>query len=877
MVRGRERVEEWVRAQGWVAWDFQVAAWDAYLAGKSGLIQVATGAGKTYAAFLGALAEMIDLGVGQRGGARGQGLHTLYVTPLRAVTRDIELALKRPIEEMGLPMVVESRTGDTSAKVRALQRGRLPHVLLTTPESLCLLLTRENARELFAGLSCLIVDEWHDLLTSKRGSATELALARLRAWNPGMRTWGMSATIPNAGEALATLVGEERSPRRATESHGDGKEARGELGKGAVGDSISAQRHRGGEEEEKGAGARLEDALARRGAIVVRGGMRREVGIACVIPSDSSRLPWAGHLGLAMLPDVLGQLDPSEPTLVFVNTRSQAERWFHAIEYARPEWREVMALHHGSLDREERERVEAGLKDGTIRIVVSTSSLDLGVDFSPVRKVLQIGSPKGIARVVQRAGRANHRPGEASCVWCVPTHALELLEVVAAREAFAEGELEGRFALESPLDVLAQHMVTCALGGGFREEELFAEVRGAWSYRGLSRAEFDWALELVSVGGVLKHYPQFQKIRKGEDGVWRVEQQRVATLHRLNVGTITADGALEIRYVSGKRLGVIDEGFVTHLRVHEKFVFAGKVVQLVGIRDLVVLVRAAAGTTTNTPLWAGTRLPISESLSGAFRRVLERAGKHQASRLGGAGHPEFQAASELIRVQQGLSVVPGAGELLCEVASSREGTHLFVFPFEGRLVHAGAAAVVALRLARMVKGTFSFAVNDYGFEILSADAYPFVRLIRERGAEVFGVEGLTRDVTESVNMSQLARLAFREVARVAGLVMQNYPGARKTGRQVQASSSLIYDVFNEFDPENLLLHQARREVLDRHFERGRLGRTFARMGAATVVLRETARFTPLAFPLVVERVAAKISSESIAERVAKMRAEWGKA
>jgi len=849
---GRERVEAWVVEQGWTPWDFQHEAWDAYLGGKSGLIQVPTGAGKTYAAFLGALAQMIDLQVGGIG-ERMQGLHTLYVTPLRAVTRDIELAMKRPILDMGLAIVVETRTGDTSARVREKQRERLPHVLLTTPESLCLLLTRANAKELFAGLRCVIVDEWHDLLVSKRGSATELTLARLRKWNPLMRTWGMSATIPNSSEALATLMG--------TRSKID-----------------SAQRPSEGKVVADVDGIGRDTAIATDGAVVIRGTMRRDVGIECVIPTDMTRLPWAGHMGLRMLPDVLAQLDPSVPTLVFTNTRSQAERWFHAIEFARPEWQAILALHHGSLDREERERVEAGLKDGSVRIVVSTSSLDLGVDFAPVRKVLQIGSPKGIARIVQRAGRANHRPGEGSSVWCVPTHALELLEVVAAREAFAAGELEARRAVESPLDVLAQHMVTCGLGGGFREDELFEEVRGAWSYRGLSRAEFDWALELVSVGGVLKHYPEFQKVRRGEDGVWRVESGRIAMLHRLNVGTITSDGSLEIRYVNGRRLGVIDEGFVTHLRVNERFVFAGKVVQLVMIRDLTVLVKAATGSTNNTPIWAGTRLPISESLSGALRRVLERAG--EAVESGGSNDvylvPELVAAGALVAVQRSLSVIPRADELLAEVARSRDGTHLFLFPFDGRLVHAGVAAVLALRLSRLVKGTFTFAVNDYGLEVLSADAYPFAALLAERREELFTVEGLARDIAESINMSQLARLAFREVARVAGLVMQNYPGARKTGRQVQASSSLIYDVFQDFDPGNLLLHQARREVLDRHFERGRLQRTMERMGASRLVVRETARFTPLSFPLVVERVAAKISSESIAERLEKMQREWGK-
>lgn len=742
------------------------------------------------------------------------GIHTLYITPLRAVTRDIELALKRPVADLHLPITIESRTGDTSASIRAKQRERLPNVLVTTPESLCLLLTRENAKELFSTLRAVIVDEWHDLLTSKRGSSTELALSRLRWWNSEIKLWGMSATLPNSQDALNTLCGVGNTRRT-----------------------------------------------------IIRADITRDVEIKAVIPKDMSRLPWAGHLGLNMLPDVLDQLDPSEPTLVFTNTRSQAERWFHAIEFAKPEWKDMLALHHGSVDRDERERVEAGLKDGSIRIVVSTSSLDLGVDFSPVQKILQIGSPKGIARIVQRAGRANHRPGESSVVHCVPTHALELIETVAAREAFARGELEPRLAMESPLDVLAQHLVTCALGGGFKADELFDEVRTAWSFQNLTRCDFDWTLDLVSRGGVLSHYPQFQRIQQDEHGMWRVHSKRIAQLHRLNVGTITGDATLEIRYMSGRKLGVIDEGFVAGLRPNQKFVFAGKVLALVMIQDLVVLVKPAPGTTTTTPIWAGTRLPISESLAQGIRLALERAGQ------GALDCPELFAAQKLVRTQQRLSKIPKADEVLAETTTTREGTHLFMFPFDGRLVHAGIASLLALRLSRIRKATFSLAVNDYGLELLSAEPFPFDELLTP---ELFSSEGIAEDVAHSVNMTQLARLAFRDVARVAGLVLQNYPGARRTGKQVQASSSLIFDVFQDFDPGNLLLHQARREVLDRHFERSRLGRTLERLRTSPMPLIRTQRLTPLSFPLVVERVATTMSSETIIDRLKKMQAEWAR-
>lgn len=853
----RALLDAWFATRGWKPWTFQEESWQSYLAGEDGLVQVPTGAGKTYAAVLGPLMHLTDtlLQAGCTCDASRTpaalaratkaallavpGPFMIYITPLRAVARDIEKAIRAPIEAMGLPVLVESRTGDTKASVRSKQRERMPHVLLTTPESLCLLLTRENAAQLFAPLACVVVDEWHELLASKRGSATELALARLRTFSPQMRTWGLSATLPNSDEALALL-------------------------RGAVPTTKAGR--------------------------VVKADIHRPVRIETVLAKKPEDLPWAGHLGLSMLPAVLDELDLEEPTLVFTNTRSQAERWFHAIAYAKPAWAEFIALHHGSIERVDRERIEARLKDGSLRIVVATSSLDLGVDFSPVQKVLQIGSPKGIARVVQRAGRANHVMGGTSIVRCVPTHALELLEVVAARTAFEAGLMEARYAYDKPLDVLVQHMVSCALGGGFKPAKLLAEVRTAYSFRTLTDDEFAWALNIAEEGGILKRYPEFRRIARDEHGVYRGTTPRIAQLHRLNVGTITGDATLEICYTTGRRLGTIDEGFITGLREGAKFVFAGKVLQFVGVRDLTVVVKPAKGKTGTTPIWAGTRLPISESLSQAMREALQAAAAvHTSGGVTAIGTsralsdqapatiaPELLAAQELIGVQLRTSIVPQADELLIECATSREGHHIFVFPFEGRLVHAGLAALLALRLAKLRSCTFSFAVNDYGCELLTGDKTVAELAQREETwASLFTHENVLADVAASVSMTQLARLAFREVARVAGLVLQNYPGARRTGRQVQASSGLIFDVLRDFDPQNLLLQQASREVLDKHFESSRLSRTLARLRASTLRIVQTQRFTPLAFPLVVEREASKLSSQTIAERVAAMRGEWG--
>lgn len=809
---GLDAIRRWFDRRGWTPWGFQEEAWRKFRDGRDGLIQVPTGAGKTFGAYLGPLSALIDEERAAGDGLSSRGLRILYVTPLRAVSRDIELALQSPIEEMGLPLRVESRTGDTKQSVRAKQKLRLPEVLITTPESLCLLLTRENAREQFQGLIAVIVDEWHELLTSKRGTQVELCLSRIRNFAPAARTWGLSATLPNLEDAARVLAGSN--------------------------EPVPA---------------------------IVRGTVAREVTVEALLPREGQRLPWAGFMGLTMLSRVIETIDPAKSTLIFTNTRAQSELWYQAILHAKPEWSGHMALHHGSIDKRDRERAEAGLKDGSIRLAVATSSLDLGVDFSPVERVIQIGSVKGVARLLQRAGRASHRPGAPCHITCVPTHALELIELDAAKRALLEGRIEARSPVRKPLDVLSQHMVTCALGGGFVPDEFYEEVRSAWSYRELSREEFDWALDLVCRGGeTLRAYPHYHKVHM-VDGRATVPDKRIAHLHRLNVGTIVGEAIVDLCLVGGRRLGSIEEYFVANLRPGDKIFFSGRLLSFVGLRDMVAYVKRSAGKTSRTPHWAGTKLPISESLGESVRLTLEHAQEGLLDSV------ELRAAAGLIRAQSHLSAIPRADEVLIESVETNEGYHLFVYPFDGRLVHAGIAALCALRLARRTPATFTISANDYGFELLSPTP---IEVGEADAPTLFSMERILEDTVDSVNMAELAKLQFREVARVSGLVTQTYPGAKKSGRQTQANAGLLYDVLREFDPGNLLLHQARREVLEKQFEETRLARVLRRLQGSRIRIVKTEMPTPLALPLIVERVAGQMSTEPLLARIERMQIEW---
>jgi ATP-dependent Lhr-like helicase len=854
-----DRIRRWFAARGWQPFPFQEAAWRAYLAGRSGLVHAATGTGKTYAVWLGPVIEALA----EEGGRQAAGsdvadhrplpivrppLRVLWVTPLRALAADTAAALQAPLDDLGLPWAVEARTGDTPPSVRRRQRERLPAALITTPESLSLLLSWPDAAARFAGLRAVIVDEWHELMGSKRGVQTELALARLRRWRPALRTWGLSATLGNLDEALATL-----------------------LGNGAQHAACSVQ------PSEPSDHIPATSELRTQNVALIQGAADKKIQIDALIPPVIERFPWAGHLGLSLLPQVIATIEEGRNALVFTNTRAQAELWYQALLDARPDWAGAIALHHGSLDRATRDWVEAALRAGRLRCVVCTSSLDLGVDFQPVERVVQIGSPKGIGRLVQRAGRSGHRPGAPSRVVCAPTHAFELVEIAAARDAVARGQFEARPPLDAPLDVLVQHLVTVALGGGFRADELLAEVRTTRAYRDLSDAAWAWALEFAARGGpALRAYPEYARIVE-RDGVWTVASPAIARRHRMAIGTITSDATLRVQYLRGTELGTVEEAFVARLKPGDRFLFAGKVLEFVRLRDMTAWVRRADGRERVVPRWQGSRMPLSSELAGAVRARLAEA------RNGDFRGAEMHAVVPLLRVQARWSQIPSAEELLVERVRTREGFHLFVYPFEGRLAHEGLAALVAWRLSRLRPISFTIAVNDYGFELLSPDD-PLPDAGQAPGDErlvslfrsALAPDHAAEDILASLNATEMARRQFREIARVAGLVIQGFPG-EKSARQLQVSSGLLYDVFSQYDPGNLLLAQARREVLERQLERTRLVRALARLSAGPIIIATPPRPTPLAFPLLVDRMREAVSSETLADRVRKMQLALEKA
>jgi ATP-dependent Lhr-like helicase len=562
---------------------------------------------------------------------------------------------------------------------------------------------------------------------------------------------------------------------------------------------------------------------------------------------------------------VVEEIERSGTTLVFTNVRSQAETWYQMLLRARPEWAGQIALHHGSLDRSTRDWVEAGLKAGTLKAVVATSSLDLGVDFLPVERVLQIGSAKGVARLLQRAGRSGHQPGRASRVTLVPTNTLELVEAVAVRRAALAQRVEQRFAPHKPLDVLVQHLVSIALGGGFEVDALFAEVKTAWSYRALTRDEFDWALDFVTRGGSsLGAYPQYHRVVQGDDDLWRVTDRGIALRHRLQVGTIVSDASMLVKWISGGTIGQIEESFIARLKTGDHFVFAGRVLEYVRTHDMTALVRKATKKSGIVPAWAGGKMPLSSELADATLEVLHGA------RQGDFFEPELQAARPMLLAQQRLSRLPTPGTLLVEQFRSREGHHAFVYPFAGRYVHLGLASLLAWRLAREAPNTFSLSVNDYGFELLAAQPMDLAPLLDGRA---LGDETLLADVLASLKSSELALRRFREIARVAGLVFTGYPGAPKSTRQLQASSSLFYEVFRKYDPANRLLGQADAEVLAQELDIRRLAASLKRMRAQRIEAVELHAPSPFALALMVERFREQLTTEKLADRLARMLAD----
>ncbi len=806
---------EYFRIRGWSPFPYQEATWDAYLRGLSGLIHAPTGTGKTMAVWGGPLLEwhreypQADAWPA----LTAPPLRVLWITPLRALATDTYSSLCESIEALGIPWTVELRTGDSSSATKQRQRKRLPTTLITTPESISLLLSYPDTRRMMSDLRCVVVDEWHELMGTKRGTQTELALARLRAWNPAVRMWGLSATLGNLEQARDVLL--PNAPD----------------------------------------------------APLITANVGKETVVETLIPASMERFPWAGHIGLKLLPEVLNLLRSAESTILFTNTRAQTEIWFQALVDHAHDLVGATALHHGSLERDLRAEVENRLRDGRLRVVVSTSSLDLGVDFSPVDQVIQVGSPKGIARLLQRAGRSGHQPGATSVIRCVPTHAFELVEFAAVKRALHAASkggpaVEARTPIAKPLDVLVQHLVTIALGGGFRSAALLAEVRTSWAYRGLSDAEWQWALDFVTHGGVaLGAYDQFTKVVE-HDGLYSVESREIARFHRMSIGSITSSASMKVAMLKGGNLGTIEESFISRLRVGDRFIFAGRVLELVMVRDMTAFVRRATSLRGIVPRWAGGRMPLSTQLAAAVRAELD------AARRGIYEGPEMQAIQPLLELQQRWSRLPEPDMLLFERTKTSDGFHVFIFPLAGRLVHEGLAALLSYRIARAAPRTLNAFATDYGVELLSASP---LDLDEATWRAMLSTDGLLEDVLTCVNSSELARRQFRDIARIAGLIFSGYPGSGKSTRQLQASSGILFDVFSQYDPDNLLIDQARREVLNDQLEIARLRALLEGIQEQTLCFVDTRRLTPLAFPLWADSLRAQeVSTERWEDRIKRM-------
>ena len=815
--RGKEIIYDWFTSKDWAVFPFQEEVWDAFLSGKNGLLNAPTGSGKTFALWLPNLIKWINEHPEDYKDLSDNGLKVLWVTPLRALAKDIQAALQQSVNELGIPWEVGRRTSDVSQSVKQKQNKRMPEVLITTPESIHVLFAQKKYQRHFRNLETVIVDEWHELIGSKRGIQTELGLSRLKAIKPDLSIWGISATIGNLDKALEVLLGNQHSS----------------------GNSV-----------------------------IVKAKIRKEIRIQSVLPDEIDKFPWYGHLGLNLLDKILPIIDESRSTLIFTNTRGQSEIWFQRILDARPDLAGSIAIHHGSLDRKVREWVENSLHDGLLKAVVCTSSLDLGVDFSPVETVIQIGSPKGVARFLQRAGRSGHKPGAVSTIHFVPTHALELIEAAALKTAIDETEMESREPILKPLDVLIQYLVTLAVSDGFRPEKLYDEIKTTFAYQTLSPEEWEWILTFITTGGrSLSRYKEYSKVEVNEDGLYTVTDRKISRRHRMSIGTIASDAMLRVKYMSGGSLGSIEEWFISSLNIGDKFWFAGRNLELIQIKDMTAYVKRASGTKSKVPSWLGGRMSLSSNMSKILRRTM-----HEAI-LGTSDAIEIKTISPILDVQQDWSVLPDEDQFLIEKSFSREGCHVFFFPFEGRYVHEGMSALLAYRISKMSPITFSIAMNDYGFELLSDQDIPIKEALENN---VLSPENLIEDIMESMNNTELARRRFREICQISGLVFQGFPGEARKSKHLQMSSSLFFDVFREYDPENLLLQQAFDEVLFFQLDEIRLRKALLKIADQEIILNHTDRFTPYAFPIMVDRLREKLSSEKLIDRVKKMQLQLEK-
>ena len=814
--------ENWFTQQGWKPFPFQKKTWNAYLKGENGLLNAPTGSGKTYSLWVPIVLEYIKKNPAYKT-KHQKGLKAIWVTPLRALSVEIAQAASRFAEETESGLTVGIRTGDTSTKERAAQKKSMPDLLITTPESLHLLLSSKNYPNLFKNLNAIVIDEWHELLSSKRGVQTELALSRLKTVAKNLKIWGISATIGNLQQAQEVLLGPETE--------------------------------------------------AFQNSSLIKANLQKQIEVKSIISASMEKFPWRGHLGLHLLDEVVPILHHSKTTLIFTNTRSQCELWFQKLMQKYPEFAGEVAMHHGSINKETRLWVEQAIRNESLKAVVCTSSLDLGVDFAPVETIIQIGGPKGVARFLQRAGRSGHQPGKASRIYFLPTHAIELIEASALQKAVEKKAVEDRIPYLQSFDVLVQYLTTLAVSDGFYPKEIYPEVKSTFCFQGLTEEEWRWCLNFITKGSQsLQTYDEYKKVEIEEDGKFKVNHRGVAMRHRLQIGTIVSDAMLSVKYVKGGYIGTMEEWFISKLKPGDVFTFAGRNLELSRIKGMQVLVRKSKKKTAKVPSWMGGRMTFSAQMSELLREELYEAAESMASNSKKKS-AELTALQPILERQQLESIIPKQDEFLIETFKTREGYHAIFYPFEGRFVHEALGSLLAYRISLLSPISFSIAFNDYGFELLSDQEIDMQQVLDN---DLFSAEYLMDDLHKSLNATEMARRKFRDIAVIAGLVFTGYPNKLVKSKHLQSSSQLLFDVFRDYEDDNLLFQQAFRETFEHQLEEGRLRLALERIHQQQIVWKTCQKPTPFSFPIITDRLREKLSSEKLEDRIQRMLKQFEK-
>ncbi len=852
-------VHNWLNGKGLRAFPFQIETWEQHVAGKSGLVNAPTGFGKTFAVFLAVIVDWINQHPDDYLKLKNNGLQLLWITPLRALAKDISRAMTIALEELGIPWRVGVRNGDTALADRQKQQRHAPEILLITPESLHLLIASKNHRTLFETLTCVAIDEWHELLGTKRGVQVELGVAHLKKMQNADQMQNAKCRMQKGDDALP-VAEEIETPDQAfskpqpTLKSSSQTTSSNQLRIWAISATIGNL--------EEAAQVALGDWEK---PVIVRAKLEKKIAINTILPDTVERFPWAGHLGVRMIHHVLPVIYNSRTTLLFTNVRSAAEHWYQSLLAAAPDLAGVMALHHSAIDGELRAWVEEQLHEGTLKVVVCTASLDLGVDFRPVDTVIQVGSPKGVARFLQRAGRSGHQPDAVSNIYFVPTHSLEIIEAVALQQAYEQQIIESRNPVMMAWDVLIQYMVTCAVGDGFESIALYEEVLSTHSFADVTWDEWEWLLNFITRGGnSLTGYEEYHKVVQGEDGIYRVPNKRIAMRHRMNMGTIVGDALMRVKFLGGGFVGTIEENFISRLKPGDAFILAGRRLELVGVKDMDAMVRKSNAKNAIVPSWNGGRLPLSANMGAILRHTYNQAAFTDND------NPLIRFLEPLLTMQRRTSAIPGEDELLIELITTRDGYHLFVYPFEGRLVHQAMAGMLAYRISKILPITFSIAMNDYGFELLSDQPIP---VNEENVRELFSPREWYLDLQRSVNATEMGKRKFRDIAVIAGLIFQGYPGAGKKQRHLQNSSSLIYEVLRDQEPNHLLLQQAYNDVFTYEIEAERLYHALERIYAGRFIVERPKQLTPFCFPIKVDSLREQLTSEKLEDRIKKMQSQ----